>query len=385
MRIMEKYVKSQSGNIEFPIRVAQVMGIMNSGGVEAVVMNYYRAIDKTKVQFDFFVDETSSFPQREEITRLGGRIYLVPPYSHLFKYIKTLIRLFKQNNYRIVHTHINTLNVFPLFAAWFARVPVRICHNHSTANWGEVKKTLLKCLFRPFNKIFATRYFACGESAGRWMYGEHCFERGNVFIMPNAIDTEKFEFDGTARKKLRAELDISMDAFVVGHVGRFVFAKNHLFLIDIFRELLIKQNNSVLLLIGEGELQHKVEEKVKEYGIEKNVIFAGVRSDVNKLYSVMDVFCLPSFYEGLPVVLMEALSNGLPCVVSTKVPFEAIKAKNIDRVSLEKDAELWSKHIAKLSRTSKATVPEISEAVSSMLCFYLKENGVGDKRFKSEK
>lgn len=101
MRIMEKYVKSQSGNIEFSIRVAQVMGIMNSGGVEAVVMNYYRAIDKTKVQFDFFVDETSSFPQREEITRLGGRIYLVPPYSHLFKYIKTLIRLFKQNNYRL--------------------------------------------------------------------------------------------------------------------------------------------------------------------------------------------------------------------------------------------------------------------------------------------
>lgn len=110
MRIMEKYVKSQSGNIEFSIRVAQVMGIMNSGGVEAVVMNYYRAIDKTKVQFDFFVDETSSFPQREEITRLGGRIYLVPPYSHLFKYIKTLIRLFKQNNYTYRNVNIGLVN-----------------------------------------------------------------------------------------------------------------------------------------------------------------------------------------------------------------------------------------------------------------------------------
>ncbi len=152
-----------------PLRVAQITGIMNNGGVEAVVMNYYRAIDKSRVQFDFFVDETSSFPQREEIEQLGGRCFLVPSYAHPLRYVRALLKLFRKHRYTIVHSQLNTMGVFPLFAAWLARVPVRICHNHSTAHRGEGKKNLMKQLLRPFSRLFATHYFACGDTAARWM------------------------------------------------------------------------------------------------------------------------------------------------------------------------------------------------------------------------
>ena len=181
-----------------PIRVAQVLNRMESGGVEAVVMNYYRHIDREKVQFDFYFYEASAFPQRRELEQLGAGIYPIPAYSHPAAYHQALYRAFKSRRYPIVHAHLSTMSVFALFAAWRAGVPVRICHNHSTAHWGEGKRTLLKYLLRPFNKLFATEYFACGETAGRWMFGGRCFDRGRVRVMPNAIETETFAFDPDA-------------------------------------------------------------------------------------------------------------------------------------------------------------------------------------------
>ena len=221
-----------------PIRVAQVLNRMDSGGIESVVMNYYRHMDREKVQFDFYLAEGSSFPQREELERLGAGIYLIPPYSRAIRYHRVLYKAFKERRYKIVHAHLSTMSVFPLFAAWRARISVRICHNHTTAYWGEGIKTLLKYILRPFNKIFATDYFACGETAGRWMFGNRCFDSGRVTVMPNAIDAEMFAFDPEERIALREELGIPQDAFVVGHVGRFTYAKNHSFLLDIFYELL---------------------------------------------------------------------------------------------------------------------------------------------------
>lgn len=333
---------TESGVPFQPLRVAQVMGIMNCGGVEAVVMNYYRALDKSNVQFDFFVDRTSSFPQREEIERLGGRVYLVPPYSRIFSYLGALTRAFRQNQYRIVHAHINTMSVFPLFAAWLAGVPVRICHNHSTANWSEGLKTLAKYLLRPFARVFATDFFSCGEFAGRWMYGSRRFDSGKVHVMPNAIDTGHFAFDQAARTAQRAELGIAEDTLVIGHVGRFTFAKNHTFLINMFFALHERHPNSVLLLIGEGELEPEIRQKAREMFPDDAVKFLGVRQDVNQLYSVMDVFCLPSFYEGFSLVLLEAQVNGLPCVISDRVPTEAAIHPNVIRVSLSENAVSWA-------------------------------------------
>ena len=307
-----------------PVRIAQVLNRMDSGGIEAVVMNYYRHIDHEQIQFDFYFAAGSTFPQREELERLGAGIYPVPAYSHPLAYHKALYSAFREHGYKVVHAHLSTMSVFALFAAWRAGVPVRICHNHSTAHWGEGKKTLLKYLLRPFNKLFATDWFACGEKAGRWMYGDRAFEKGKVHVMPNAIDTEKFAFDPAVRVQLRQELGIPLEAFVVGHVGRFTYAKNHEFLVQVFASLKQQCPDAKLLLVGEGELEQQIRDKVAELGLQRDVIFTGARSDVAKLYSAMDVFCLPSRYEGFGLVALEAQANGLPCCLSAKVPPEAV-------------------------------------------------------------
>lgn len=356
-----------------PIRVAQVLGRMDSGGIEAVVMNYYRHIDREKVQFDFYFAEDSSFPQREELEQLGAGIYPVPAYSKPFRYHKALYKAFQDKQYRIVHAHLSTMSVFPLFAAWRAGVPVRICHNHSTAHWGEGLKTLLKYILRLFNKLFATEYFACGETAGRWMYGDRCFKRGKVTVMPNAIDTEKFAYDPEARMRLREELGIPQDAFVVGHVGRFTYAKNQGFLLEIFVELLKQKSNSYLLLVGDGELKEKIENKTRDLGIVENTIFTGNRSDTDKLYSAMDVFCLSSCYEGMPVVAWEAQANGLPCVFSNRVSSEAKVSENCQFLGLERSAKAWTEELLRSGQRAKNQTPDIREYAEWLQNFYWRE------------
>lgn len=332
-----------------PIRVAQIMGIMNNGGVEAVVMNYYRAIDRTRVQFDFFVDETCSFPQREEIERLGGRWYLVPPYSRTIPFLRALYRQFRKNGYRIVHSQINTMGVFPLFAAWLAKVPVRICHNHSTTHRGEGKKNLMKVLLRPFARLFSTRYFACGDKAARWMFGDKLVNAGRVTLMPNAVNLSAFAFSAEDRASIRRELQIGEDTLLIGHVGRFTYPKNHGFLLKIFQAVLKERPAAQLLLAGEGELYEETLALSQTLDIENQVRFLGVRKDIPRLYSAMDVFCLPSFYEGLPVVMVEALANGLTCVVSDRVTNE-LNAFAVRQLPLESGAEAWARVLCETPR-----------------------------------
>ena len=248
-----------------PMRVAQIVGKMENGGVEAVVMNYYRHIDRSKVQFDFYADENSTWIPKDEIESLGGRVYIVPPYQKLHKYISALIKLFKENGYRIVHAHLNTLNIFPLFAAKRAGVPIRICHNHSTAAKGETKKNVLKYTLRPFAKVYATHYAACSKYAGEWLFGKKSVERGEVTIFNNAIDLEKFKFDPKVRDEVRKELGLE-GKFVIGHVGRFCYQKNQDFLLDVFQEVYKKNPNAVLLLVGDGKDRKRIEEKAKSLG-----------------------------------------------------------------------------------------------------------------------
>lgn len=354
-----------------PIRVAQVLNRMDSGGIEAVVLNYYRHIDRNKVQFDFFFAEGSNLPQREELKQLGAGLYSVPAYSHPIAYQKALYAAFKQHGYRIVHAHLSTMSLFPLFAAWRAGVPVRICHNHSTSHWGEGAKTLLKYILRPFNKLFATEWFACGEKTGRWMYGDQAFEAGKVIVMPNAIDTAKFAYDAEARIALRKEFGIPLDAFAVGHVGRFTYAKNHSFLLKVFAELLKEKSNACLLLVGEGELEHWVRQEVQKMHLQSHIIFAGTRADVNKLYSAMDVFCLPSLYEGMPLVAWEAQASGLPCVFSEGVTREAALTTNEPFLSLRTAEKDWTAAFCQSLARKKIEVPDISIYVEWLKEFYI--------------
>jgi capsular polysaccharide biosynthesis proteinCps4H len=311
-----------------PIIVAQIMGKWVGGGVESVIMNYYRHLDHSKVQFDFICDEDSTRIPYDEIKKLGGRVFLVPKYQNLPKYLKVLEKLFKENQYRIVHSNINTLSVFPLYAAKKAGVPIRISHSHSTSNPKEWKRNFIKNILRPFSKRYATDYFACSEVAGRYLFGNKTFNRGEVKIIHNAIDIDKFKFDEVARKKLRKELGIKDSTIVIGHVGRFVQQKNHTFLVDVFKEYHKKNPDSKLLLVGSGPLEDEIKKKVERLGLKDSVLFLGQRDDINKLYSVMDIFCLPSLYEGLPVVGVESQAAGLPIIFSNGVSHEAIISKN---------------------------------------------------------
>lgn len=326
-----------------PIRVAHIIGKWLGGGVESVVMNYYRHIDRTKIQFDFICDNDSTNIPYDEIEQLGGRVILVPPYQKVFEYQKELVKIFKDNNYKIVHSHINTLSVFPLRAAKKAGVPIRIAHSHSTTNKKEWKKNLVKQVLRPFSKVYATDYMCCSELAGRWLFGNKEYDKGNVYLLNNAIDLDKFKYDEKIRKEKRKELNIKDDTLVIGHVGRFVEQKNHRFLIDIFNEVHKQKENSILLLVGQGLLMEEMKEKVKTLGIEDKVIFLGQRNDVNELYQVFDVFCLPSLYEGLPVVGVEAQATGLLCVFSDDMTKETKVLDTTEFLSLNQSVEEWAR------------------------------------------
>lgn len=304
--------------IEQPIRVAQVMGKMLGGGVEAVVMNYYRHIDRSKVQFDFLVDSDSTLVPRDEIESLGGRVFEIPPYQHVIEYQRELQRLFKQEGWRIVHSHINALSVFPLRAAKKAGVPVRIAHSHSTSGKGEHAKNAMKAVLKTQANRYPTHRFACSKYAGEWLFG-----KGTAFeVMYNAIDLNRFRYNAEVRAQARTDLGLVGDQFAIGHVGRFTAQKNHPFLVDAFAEVAKRRPDAVLLLVGTGEAEASVKDLVAERGLSDRVKFLGQRSDVNRLYQAFDAFVLPSLYEGLCLVGVEAQAAGLPCLLSDAITRE---------------------------------------------------------------
>lgn len=323
-----------------PIRVAHVIGKLNAAGVEAVVNNYYRNIDHSKYQFDYYIDADSNCEPPQELINMGARYFVIPPYQKLFQHIKELTRLFKENEYQIVHSGMNTLAPISMYCAWKAGVPIRINHNHSTAGKGETKKNILKYCLRPFAKCYSTHYAACSKYAAEWLFGRKMVERGEVEIFNNAIDCSKFLYNPVVRSEVRKELEIE-DKFVIGHVGRFCFQKNHEFLIDVFKSVHDIDKNCVLLLIGIGDLQSTIKQKVCDLGLADNVIFLGARNDVNRLYQCMDVFTLPSRYEGLPVVGVEAQASGLPCILSDQMTRETIITKYVQMLSLKYNIEEW--------------------------------------------
>lgn len=328
-----------------PIRVAQIMGKWLGGGVEAVVMNYYRHLDRNKIQFDFICDSDSTNIPYEEIEALGGKVIIIPPYQKINKYIKELTKVLKENKYKIVHSHLNTLSVFPLYCAKKAKVPVRIAHSHSTTNKKEWKKNIMKQALKPFSKVFATDYFCCSELAGRWLFGNRTYNKGKVYLLNNAIDLDKYKFDEKIRNKKRKELGISDDTFVIGHIGRFVAQKNHTFLIDIFNEVYKQNKNTLLLLAGQGPLELEIKNKVNNLGLTNNVIFLGQRSDANELYQAFDTFLLPSLYEGLPVVGVEAQASGLLCVLSDAMTKETKVLESTLFISLNDNQKKWAQEI----------------------------------------
>lgn len=372
---------------QLPLRVAQIMTQMNWGGAEGVIINYYSAIDRDLVQFDFFAEEGSSLPCRELLLSLGANIRILPPLHKPVAYISALRKLLRGGRYQIIHSNANTLSAFPLFAAWCERVPVRICHNHSTSYGRERKKTLMKYLLRPFARLFATDYFACGRRAAEWMYGKKNARQGRVYIVPNAIPLDAYRYDEAARMSLRAQLSLG-DKLVLGHVGRCTYAKNQLFLLDILVAVRKRHANACLVLAGEGELRAEMDGAIASRGLEAHVLMLGNRGDIPAVLSAMDVFLLPSLYEGLPVVAIEAQACGLPCLFSTHITRE-IDLSDTVRFLPPKDAGEWadtllSQHAehadrrADLRRLADAGF-DIHAQARALTAFYLARAGLETK------
>ena len=301
-----------------PIRVAHVMGKMVGGGVEQVVMNYYRHIDRTRVQFDFLVDADSTLVPRKEIESLGGRVFVVPPYQRQVAYQRELARLFREERWPIVHSHVNALSVFPLRAAKRAGVPIRIAHSHSTSGKGEHARNAAKWVLRRFSRAYPTDLAACGSYAGEWLFGK----AAEFTVFPNAVELGSFAFEPSVREEVRRELGIPDGMLAIGHLGRFATQKNHAFLLRAFAGVRERRPDAVLLLAGDGPLLGGAEALADSLGLGDSVRFLGRRSDANRLYQAFDAFALPSLYEGFCVVGVEAQAAGLPCLFSDAVSRE---------------------------------------------------------------
>lgn len=367
-----------------PIRIAYIIGKMCAGGVESVVFNYYRVLNHNIFQFDFFYDDDSTIEPPKELIDMGARFFKLPRYQNLFKYLNGLRKYLKQEQYLIVHSHLNTLSVFPLFVAWFEQVPIRIAHNHSVPGGSDFIRNTIKHILRYFSKLFSTHYFACSEKAGRWMFGDYVFDSNKVFIMKNAIDFEKFRVDSNNVLKKKLELNIQ-NKFVVGHVGRFTYAKNHLFLLDIFKCISELRNDAVLLLVGDGELRSKIENEIKNKCLENKVLFAGRVPDPEKYYRLNDVIVLPSVFEGLSLTAIESQIAGVPIIMSKAVPQEAVISDGCWYMDITDSAEAWAKKAVEvagkniISLTDKADDYDIKKQVKKIENWYestLKKTGI---------
>lgn len=341
------------------IRILHIVPNMQAGGLETLIMNIYRNIDRNKVQFDFLVHYTGKYFYDDEIRSLGGRIYKfsVRDDNNLAKYLKDLDIFFNVHpEYKIVHGHMESLGQFYFKAAKKKYVPVRIAHSHNSATENTFKGRIKGMLLKRF-KVYATDYFACSQKAGEFMFANKKFT-----VLKNAIIVDNFVYNENERSQLRKELNIE-DKIVIGHAGRFCEQKNHKFLIDIFKKIAEAEENAILLLIGAGETFEKVMGQVKEYGLENRVIFLGVRKDIANLYQAMDCFVFPSLFEGLGIVAIEAQCSGLPVVGSDVIPKEAAVTKQFHYMSLVDSAEAWAKEIIDATRQErKAEIDKIRDA-----------------------
>lgn len=338
------------------IRVLQSVNNMHRAGLETMLMNYYRQIDRNKVQFDFLTHRPFRSEYDDEIESLGGRVYYAPRlypqnYPAYFRFMKAFYA--EHPEYRIIHSHIDSMSFLPLLAAKNAGVPVRIAHSHNTSLDRDIKYPMKEC-FRRLLPTVATDYLACGMDAGHYMFGTCDFE-----VIPNAIDPSPFRFDPTLRAKARTSLGI-VDQFVIGAVGRLTSQKNISFLIHVFKELCDKRQDSLLLIIGEGEEEQRLKKLSGDLGVNDRIRFLGVRDDVNVLYQAMDILVMPSLYEGLPVVGVEAQFADLQCVFSSRITKEIKLSSKAHFISIERSYADWSNYLEELFKICRERTAEIS-------------------------
>ena len=342
------------------IRVLQSVNNMDRAGLETMIMNYYRNIDHDKVQFDFLTHRVEDGAYDEEIKELGGIVYHAPRlYPHNLPKYYEYMRVFYQKHpeYHTIHSHIDTMSYFPLKAAKENNIKNRIAHSH-TSGYDLEFKLPIKWLAAKGIKNVANYHFACGTEAGKFLFPNDSFE-----VIHNAIDLNGFKYDEKVRNEVKKELGLE-GKFVLGHVGSYIFAKNQTYLIDVLNEMLKVKNSCHLLLIGtNGNLEDKLRKKVKSLGLDSKVTILRNRSDVYRLYNAMDVFAMPSTFEGLPMVAVEAQTNGLPGILSDGISSEAVLTKTTKMMSIKSSPSIWAKEILRFEcKRNKDALNEVRTA-----------------------
>ncbi|MBB1552724.1 MAG: glycosyltransferase family 1 protein [Clostridiales bacterium] len=338
-----------------PIRILHIVQRMEAGGTQSFLMNLYRNIDRSKVQFDFLVEYEEKEFYDDEIISLGGKIYYTNfrKTLNLIKFRRTMSDILKEHpEYKIVHIHATAIGKICTDVARKCGVKTIIAHTHNNSavkDWKYYPKILLRKLYTNG----PTDFFACSEDAGRYT-----FKNKKFTVIYNAIDIDKFLFNQEVRENFRKELNIE-DKFVIGNIGRLHEQKNQSFLIDIFYEIQKNKDNAILLIIGKGPLENELKEKVSNLGINNKVYFLGNRKDVERIYQGMDVFVLPSLFEGLGIVAVEAQVSGLPVVASTGVAKEANITNNIQNIDLNDSIDTWKEAICKSNVESRNSVEKI--------------------------
>lgn len=331
-------------------KVLVVAGKMYHGGLETMIMNFFRNLDREQVMFDFLLHYEEPGEFDEEIKRLGGKIYIMPrPYpKNVFRYIRALNRFFKahRGEYDIVHGHLTSVGAIYLTIARLHGVKTRAIHAHYTATTGNHHQRLERLMLFPL-RACANFFFACSKKAGQFCYGKNILTKSNYKTLHNGIDLKRFAFSRESREKMRRTFAIGPDCRVLLHVGRFEKQKNHKKLIDIFAAFLNTHPDAVLLLVGEGSLKKETEEYAKSLGLGAVVRFLGVREDVDSVMQAADVFVMPSLYEGLPVAGVEAQAAGLPLVMADTVTEELNILGNCVYVPLNAENSVWASEIAK--------------------------------------
>lgn len=321
-----------------------------------MIMNYYRALNRSQLQFDFLTMRSGKHAYDEEIKSLGGRIYCIPAPTplRLISHVIDVVRIIRRHGpYVAVHSHTLHHCGLIMLAARLAGVPVRVSHAHSTSNRGahQLLRQIYFFAMRALILHFGNRMVACGKEAGRYLFGERALRSKQIIFLPNAIDLEPYEqLDTTDSMTFRQQLGIPKDSFVIGHVGRFCHLKNQSFLISVLPEIISLRKNTYLILVGEGELRPQIEEEVARIGLAQHTLFLGVRSDVPRLMRLFDVFVLPSLYEGLPMVLIEAQAAGTPCVVSSSITREVDMGLGlVHYMDLARGPKAWASAILKVA------------------------------------
>lgn len=334
-------------------RVLQIMGGLKRGGLETFAMNIYRSIDRSEIQFDFLLTQVVGGDYEEDAKSMGANIYHLPARNKGYKaYRKALDDFFREHHdYIAIHEHISSLtSIEPAYYAKKYGIPVRIFHSHSSSIQKSLRlhwvHTILHYLNKPKVHSYATHYLGCSDKALDWMY-KYTGVRSRALMVNNGIDCEQYAFKKNVRAEVRKEFSIDADDFVIGHVGRFIPLKNQGFLVDIVDELHKTMPSAKLLLVGEGDTMDEIKAKVSDKGLEKSVIFTGVRSDVARLMQAMDIFVMPSWFEGLPVSLVEAQAAGLPVVASESISHDSDITENILFKSINESVEEWVESIVK--------------------------------------